>query len=270
MAGIDDQFEADLASVGNLAKENDGVRFLLFVIDDFTKFLWVKGLKTKTAKSVLAAMKEVFKDRKPKKLRTDRGSEFVNQWFKKYMRDNDVYFFTTNNVPKASIVERSQRTFKALMYRMMRNKRTYRYIDDLDKLTANYNLTPHRSLGYLTPESINKRNEANVWAFMYLKPSKKSKTAPKTSRGKQKFKKGQFVRVSFQKRPFDKSYDEQFSTEIFKIKSIKWLQNIPMYSIEDLQGDTIKGRFYNSELISVDKNIESVWFLEKILKKKKT
>ena len=206
---------------------------MLFVIDDFTKFLWVKGLKTMTAKSVLAVMKEVFKDRKPKKLRTDRGSEFVNQWFKKYLHDNDVYFFTTNNVPEASIVERSQRTFKALMQRMMHKKRSYRYIDDLDKLTANYNSTPHRSLGYLTPYSINIRNEANVWAFLYLKPSKKSKTAPKTTRrGKQKSKKGQFVRVSFQKRPFDKSYDEQFSTEIFKIKSIKWLPNIPMYSIK--------------------------------------
>ena len=41
------------------------------------------------------------------------------------------------------------------------------------------------------------------------------------------------------------------------------------YSIEDLQGDVIKGRFYNSELISVNKNIEYVRFLEKILKKRK-
>ena len=82
MVGTDDQFEADLASVGYLAKENDGIRFLLFVTDDFTKFHWAKGLKTKTAKSVLAVMKEIFKDRKPKKLRTDHGSEFVNQCFK--------------------------------------------------------------------------------------------------------------------------------------------------------------------------------------------
>ena len=58
---------------------------------------------------------------------------------------------------------------------MMRQKRTYRYINDLDKLTANYSSTPHRSLNYLAPRDVNKKNEADVWAFMYLKPNTKSR-----------------------------------------------------------------------------------------------
>ena len=115
VSGIDAQFEADLASMANLAKENDGIQYLLFTIDVFSKFLWVKPLRNKSAKTVLVAMKEIFRDRKPVKLRRDKGSKLINQWFKKFMRDNNVYFFTTNNVPKASIVERSQRTFKALL-----------------------------------------------------------------------------------------------------------------------------------------------------------
>ena len=117
---INEQFEADLAYVGNLAKYNDGVQFLLFVVDCLSKYLWIRPLKNKTAKAILEAMKQILKQQIPKKLRTDRGTEFVNQWFKKIMKDNNIYFFTTQNVPKASIVERSQRTMKGYLYRLMR------------------------------------------------------------------------------------------------------------------------------------------------------
>ncbi|MCG8046160.1 MAG: transposase family protein, partial [Candidatus Thiodiazotropha endolucinida] len=119
VSSIDEQFQADLADVSNISKFNSGIHYLLFVIDVFSKYLWVKPLKNKTAKSVIAAMTPIFLDRKPKKLQTDKGSEFVNRWFKKFMADQDIYFFTTHNVPKASIVERSQRTFKAALYRLM-------------------------------------------------------------------------------------------------------------------------------------------------------
>lgn len=269
VSALDEQFQADLADVSNLSKENSGTKFLLFVIDVLSKFLWVKPLKNKTAKSVIEAMSEIFRERKPKKLQTDKGSEFVNRWFKKFMVDNDVYFFTTNNVPKASIVERSQRTIKGLMYRMMRQKRSYRYIDHLDQLIANYNATPHRSLNYLAPKDVNKGNEADVWANLYLKKSKRKKSTSSTYKPPIKFKKGQFVRVSFQKRPFVKSYMDQFSTEVFKVVSVTLIQGIPMYKLEDLKGETIKGRFYNSELLAVNKDEDSLWFIEKILKKRR-
>lgn len=269
---IDEQLQADLAYVSNLSKENDSISYLLFVIDVLSKYLWVKPLKTKTASSVIKAMSEIFKERKCQKLQTDKGAEFVNRWFKKFMKDEGVYFFTTHNVPKASIVERSQRTFKGALYRMMRQRRSYRYIDDLDKLIANYNATPHRSLNYLAPKDINKANEADVWAYMYLKKSK-SKTASTNKKTKYKpkinFKKGQLVRVNFQKRPFTKSYMDQFSTEVFKIISVRLKQGIPMYKLEDLRGDSIDGIFYNSELMAVDKDAESLWYIEKILKKRR-
>ena len=198
---INEQFEADLAYVGNLAKYNDGFQYLLFVIDVLSKFLWVLPIKNKSAKTVLEAMKRILKDNVPMKLRTDKGSEFVNQWFKKFMKENNIYFFTTQNVPKASIVERSQRTFKAMLYRMMRQNRSYRYIDRLQELVSNYNSTGHRSLNYLAPKNIDKTNEVDVWANMFLKKSKsKPKTSKKTYKPPIKFRKGQYVRISYQKK----------------------------------------------------------------------
>lgn len=118
---------------------------------------------------------------------------------------------------------------------------------------------------------VSKTNEADVWAYMYLKKSRPKKSSKRTTKFKPfvKFKNGQFVRVSFQKRPFVKSYMDQFSTEVFKIVSIRLKQGIPLYKLQDLKGENVEGYFYNSELLAIDKDEESLWFIEKVLKKRR-
>lgn len=63
----------------------------------------------------------MFTQRRPLKLRSDAGSEFNNKYLKKYPRDIDVYYVITQYVPKASYVERVQKTIKVMMYGMMEN-----------------------------------------------------------------------------------------------------------------------------------------------------
>ena len=194
---------ADLSDVNNIAKDNDGIRYLLFVIDIFSRFLWVKPLKNKTAKSVLEALKDVLKKRKPVRLRVDKGSEFVNRWVKKYLKDNDIYLFVTQSSKKANYAETVIKTFRLLLWRYLRHKRNYRYIDDLQKLVDNYNATPHRSLNFIASKDVNRSNEADLWAFMYLrKPAKEAKRTPKKRTAPYKFKLGDLVRISHIKHPF--------------------------------------------------------------------
>ena len=70
---IDSLWEADLAFVQDLAKENDGVNYLLVVTDVFSKFLWVRSMKNKQARSLVQAFDSILSEkRKPEKLRTDR------------------------------------------------------------------------------------------------------------------------------------------------------------------------------------------------------
>ena len=61
------------------SKHNDGVTFLLLVIDIFSKYGWVIPLKNKEGKTVAEALKTIFKERKPEKLWTDKGKEFYNK-----------------------------------------------------------------------------------------------------------------------------------------------------------------------------------------------
>ena len=61
------------------SKYNDGITFLLLVIDIFSKYGWIIPLKNKKGETVAEAFKEIFKERKPEKLWTDKGKEFYNK-----------------------------------------------------------------------------------------------------------------------------------------------------------------------------------------------
>ena len=264
VTSINEQWDVDLLSMLNLSDDNDGVRYVLFAIDILSRKVRVQPLKNKMAKSVLEGMKTMIKDIKPKKMRADKGSEFVNQWFKRLMKEEDIYFFTTHNPPKANYVERVQRTIKTALYRYMRHEGSYRYIDALDDIVANYNNTPHRSLNDLTPNEVNKDNEADVWAFNYLKKRPKIKTKPSFL-----FNLGDFVRISFTKAPFRRAYQEQYTAEVFRVEGRLLKQGIPMYRLKDLKNESGKGLFYSSELQKVDKDENSLWFIERILRRRK-
>ena len=92
----DNIWGADLADMQLLSKHNKGIRFLLCVIDIFGKYAWVVPLKDKKGISIVKAFQIILKqsNRKPNKIWVDKGSEFYNAYFKKWLRDNDIVFNT--------------------------------------------------------------------------------------------------------------------------------------------------------------------------------
>jgi hypothetical protein len=119
VSDIEDQFDMDLADVSNISDENDGIKYLLFVIDIFSKYLCVKPLKNKTAKDVVKALNNILnKGRTCKKLRSDNGKELNNIIMKTFLKNEGIYYFTTQNSDtKANVVERVIKTIKNMMYR---------------------------------------------------------------------------------------------------------------------------------------------------------
>ena len=77
--GIDRIWAADLMDMQAFSKFNRGIKYLLAVIDVFSKYVWLISLKDKTGKSVASALKTIFKERKPEKIRVDKGKEFYNK-----------------------------------------------------------------------------------------------------------------------------------------------------------------------------------------------
>ena len=101
----DNIWGVDLADMQLLSKFNNGFRFLLSVIDIFSKYAWVIPLKDKKGISIVNVFQIILKEsnRKPNKIWVDKGSEFYNNSFKKWLKDNDIEMYSTNNEGKSVI-----------------------------------------------------------------------------------------------------------------------------------------------------------------------
>ena len=134
--GIDKIWAADLVDMQAFSKFNCGVKYLLVVIDVFSKYGWLIPLKDKTGKSVASALKTIFKERKPEKMWVDKGKEFYNKDVKDL-----IELYSTENEEKSSVVERWIRTMKEKMWKYFTANSTNNFINVLSDLVKEYNNT---------------------------------------------------------------------------------------------------------------------------------
>ena len=144
----DNIWGADLADMQLLFKFNKGFRFLLYVIDTYRKYAWVVPLEDKKGVSIANAFQKVLNDsrRKPNKIWVDKGSEFYNISFKKWLKDNDIEMYSTNNEGKSVVAERFIRTLKTKIYKYMTSVSKNVYIDKLDDIVNQYNNKYHTTI----------------------------------------------------------------------------------------------------------------------------
>ena len=79
-----------------------------------------------------------------------------------------------------------------------------------------YKATTHRSLNYVAAKDVNKENEVDIWAYNYVFKEDRKQEVKKNHSFR--FGVGDYVRISYLRHPFRKSYEQQFTTELFKIK----------------------------------------------------
>ena len=139
---------ADLADMQLISKFNKGIRFLFCVIDIFNKYAWVPPLKDKKGVSIVAAFQSILKqsNRKPNKIWVDKGSEFYNTSFQKWLQDNDIVMPSTHNEGKSVVAERFIRTLKNKIYKYMTSISKNVYIHKLDDIVNEYNNTYHTTI----------------------------------------------------------------------------------------------------------------------------
>ena len=153
VSGIDKIWAADLADMKAFSKANQGVKYLLCVIDIFSKYGWLVPLKDQTGKSVASALQTIFEERKPEKMWVDKGKEFYNKDVTSL-----VELYSTENEEKSSVVERWIRTMKEKMWKYFTDNNTNVYIDILPDLVADYNNMKHSSIKMTPVEASRKKN----------------------------------------------------------------------------------------------------------------
>ena len=103
---------ADLADMQLLSRYNKGIRFLLCVVDTFSKYAWIDPLKDKKGIIIVVALQSILKqsNKKPNKIWVDKGSEFYIASFTKWLQDNDIVMYSKHNEGKSVVAERFIRT----------------------------------------------------------------------------------------------------------------------------------------------------------------
>ena len=131
----DNIWGVDLADMQLLSKFNKEFRFLLCVIYIFSKYASGIPSKDKKGVSIVNAFQKIFKksNPKPNKIWVDKGSKFYNNTFKKWIKDNDIKMYSTNNEGKSVIAERFIRTLKTKIYKYMTSVPKNVYIDKIDE-----------------------------------------------------------------------------------------------------------------------------------------
>ena len=247
----DNIWGADLADMQLLSKYNKGIRFLLGAIDIFSKYAWVVPLRDKKGISIAKAFQIILKqsNRKSNKIWVDKGSEFYNAFFKKWLRDNDIVMYSTHNEGKSVVAERFIRTLKSKIYKYMTSISKNVYIDKLDDIADEYNNTYYTTIK-MKPDDVKDNTYINADKEINNKDPK--------------FKVGDHVRISKYKNIFAKGYMPNWSEEVIDIKKVK--NTVPRtYVINDLNGEEIPGTFYEKEL---QKTNQEEFRIEKVIRQK--
>ena len=198
--GIDDLWGADLLILNKCNKENKGFKYLLNVIDCFSKYSWSVALKTKKAYDVADAFEQILKNssRTPRLLHVDRGKEFWNSIFKKLLKNYNIEMYHTYSEVKSSIVERFNRTLNEKMKIQFEINKNHKWLGILPEILSEYNdKNVHRTIGR-PPSKVTKENEGEIFERMY--PLKKFTLDTPT------FKVGDRVRISRKKFMFSNKY----------------------------------------------------------------
>lgn len=257
--GLNDLVQADLVEMIKYAKINKGYKYILVVINVFSKFVWCEPVKNKSGNEVVRAMDKILSqmNARPKNLQTDMGKEFYNKKFKELTDKWKINHYSSYTHLKASVVERVNRTLKNKMWRQFSLQGNYKWLDVLSDIVADYNNTNHRTIK-MKPINVKKKDVKRLLQTVY---SHLKTVDPR----KQKLKVKDYVRISKYREAFSKGYTPNWSNEIFQIRKIH-RSNPRTYLLKDQEGDQIQGGFYEHELQKV--KYPDIYLVEKIMRKK--
>ena len=265
------QADIDLADMSYYEKLNNGFKYFLLVIDIFSRFVYTAPLKSKSGMEVSNAIKAIFEKGYIMEIcRSDGGSEFSNVFVKKLLREYNVKQVITRNVSKASVAERAIQNIKSRLFRYMEYNNTHEWVNILEKITLGYNRTHHRVIG-MAPINVTRDQEGAIWKRVYLptlQKKKKIKTQAKHRKPSKifKLKIGDHVRISFIREPFKRYYDENWSREIYTVKTRSYKRGNNEYTLNDYNNDTVKGVFYENELQKISEEEDREYIVETVIK----
>lgn len=249
--GANELYEIDLIHLLNISQFNYGYKYILVVIDCFTKYVWAAPLQNKRSQTTTTAFRKILEQsgQIPKIVNCDRGGEFNSAVFNAYLKTKGIQlnFPYIQSKQKASFVERVIRTIKTKIYKYFTSKgpKFRKYIDVLPAIIKSYNESVH-STTKMAPANFQVRDTVQVYRNIRAKTRRND--IPQNA----KFRIGDFVRIVRKKSQLEHGYTETYTREVFRINKVIFKQPIPLYELSDLKNTAISGKFYGVQLSKVN------------------
>lgn len=242
VSGIDATWGLDLADFQEWAPQNNGFKYALCVVDVFSRYAWVRPLRTKTAAECWAALNDIMTSsgRSPRKLWADEGGEFVNKTWRAHLAKAGIDLYHTHGEHKSALAERFIRTLKTSVWRKFTELQSRAWVPLVTALVAAYNGRVHSALRMSPADASKPANEAALWAYQYGDVA--SPPVVPTA-----FHVGDWVRISRIKGRFEKGFHPAWSWEVYRVTGVD-AHAPPTYTLADYFGEPVTGSFYEAEL----------------------
>ena len=163
---IDDTWSLDIIDLKDYGpKNNRGYRYVLVVIDNFSKFGWTIPLKIKNAQTIKDSFEKILQSskRKPNLIESDPGKEFYNNIFQDFLNKNKIKLYSRNSSYGAVFAEKFNHTIRNLLKKPVFEKGDGNWIDVSPIITKQYNNRIHSSTKLTPIQASLKKNEGFVY-----------------------------------------------------------------------------------------------------------
>jgi hypothetical protein len=263
------QWQADLIEMKNPGL-NNGVNYLLTVIDCFSKYAFVFPVESKEGSEIMDAFADLFANEgAPKSISTDNGGEFNNKELEDLFSQYDIKKLNSKpyNSKAHGQVERFNRTIQSKIKKFMIQYDSKHYLDALPSIVKNYNSQEHLATGYapieihfLNPEN---EEEKKVIDQVYEKLEKRAaKWLEATESLFEDLVQGDFVRLAQdtqkeirKKKIFRKGYEQQWGNDIYRIAFVNYPKKKTqpiIYRVMSDDGEILPHEYFRDMLQKID------------------
>lgn len=267
--------QLDLLDISSkeLVSANEGVKYILMIIDTFSRKAWGVLLSEKKADTVTDAFRSfLLRDlserdrRRVQRVVCDKGGEFASKDFRGLLKKFKIVMKHPNK--HAPHVERFNRTFQKILYSYLIEHRTVRYLEKLPVFFQSYNGRIHSAHGLTPDEAFKKENSFRVNQAL---ERRFVENWPARKKDKQVFEIGDTVRIMkgvLKANAFQRSYKDTYSVQVYTVSGIV-KSNLPllMYKLSDIKGEELDGFFYAKQLVRVTPK-DSLFHVEKVLERR--
>jgi hypothetical protein len=249
VSSVGQQYQADLMDLQKFSRQNNGYKYILVVVDAFSRFTLARPLKRKTGPLVAEGLKDIFRQlQSDGKLgasvlfATDLGTEFWNTDADEVYKQFNIGHFALRAPKKCSLAENSGRYLLDRIYKFMDHVGHNRWVDRLAEFVEAKNGRRNPKLGSVAPKDVNFTNQNMVFENLYKKSPQLSNKLPLLI--------GEKVQMALDRLPFHKSFHGYFSDKVYVVKRRVNYDGIYRYTLMDpVDNVEISGTFYAEELL---------------------